>query len=537
MALHGARWVVFLFIATCLCWVRGAVEVAEAEQVAPNVEMVSLDGLISVRSIVVGEECIAVAGHSPFGEQVVVVEAATMELGATIPVSDFIADMVMVGRDLFVPRYEANRIERFRLSSGCDSYTSTNFPTPPVTGPTSIAALGGSLWFSGSTLGSLDPVTGDVTAYEGYGGRLLAAPEGGYLMTCGVKFGHITISGGEPSQFNQGPETPFNCGALEWGVSDDHIFIERSNVVVYDRSTLSFNSNIAEGSGLVSSVAFDPSRDEVSALSWRNGVGLNALHTYRNDLTRRRLISLQLPMLDGSTAMAFSGDGSNLYMSAGLSGDDDSVKRLWKLPGDPRSAALEISARDKLTIGAKVRVTTMLGVSASVDDLIVRLYADPADGPEALVAEGIVDVDGRFTRSFAPRVNTVYRAEWAGEGDFLPAQATTTVGVAPRIETELRGSYGSSGRYRLLRPGAVPKYSVKVAPNHAGEVVYFSLERFRSGRWREIDDLDVLLGPRSSKAVSIGGLRADERYRVSVKFVQDGDHANARSRYTYLLVR
>jgi hypothetical protein len=193
-----------------------------------------------------------------------------------------------------------------------------------------------------------------------------------------------------------------------------------------------------------------------------------------------------------------------------------------------------------------VTLTAHLGQHGA--DAQVSIYRKPAGGARTLVRTAAVDADGNVGVTVRPRKNTTFDAVYAGDDVYGPAASPkVSVAVRARITGTLSRFYKTSGAYRLYhyssscvtRGTGCPRYTVSVAPGHAGERVRLTLA-FRSGsRWIVAGHTTLKLNARSTARIVLRyGDRTiiGERLRLQATFRRDGSNAGNTSAWSYLRV-
>ena len=523
---------------------------ARGSSSVPALPHIDLPNLPSPRVFTVGDGCIALAGYSQ-SDDIVVVREDTFEVAATIPGTTQ-GDILFHGLDLFVPVPAQNRIDRYAFTANCASHTISQFPLDdgdmdPISGPEVLVWASQRLWVTGTrsesftrAIAKLDPATGKVTAYTGnYGGSLAsidAAPS--TIFVCGQSVGTVQITAGVPSS----PTVASGgCDDANWAVAEDgsQVYLnDVSDVAIVDPTDGSWLDTVGNtGNTDLNAIGAGTADDTVVGVTFHQKTvpaetGLWIWSTDTGDV----LTKLRLEIPTSAWLVVPSSDGtSNYILTSGL--DNSSVSTMWKLPAQPRSPELSVKAKKTITIGSKVKVTAHLGVFADATDRTISIYQKPFNKPQTLLKTGTVDANGNLSVTSSPTVNTTYTVSYAGEGDVLPESAHSIVGVAPRLRTKVLGSSGRQGQYFVFQAGQTAGYTLAVSPNHRGESVQFTLERFSHARWRTIGELELLLRRDSTQTVAVQNLRGGARYRINVEFYNDKDHAGATSLWSYFLAR
>jgi hypothetical protein len=140
----------------------------------------------------------------------------------------------------------------------------------------------------------------------------------------------------------------------------------------------------------------------------------------------------------------------------------------------------------------------------------VSFYKRPAGGARTLVRSAPVDADGNVAVTVRPRRNTTFDAVYAGDDVFSAAASSrVTVAVRVRIAGSLSRFYATIGAYRLYHytSGCVtrgthcPRYTVSVAPGHAGEHVRLRLAFHSASGWVVVGRQAVKLNAHSTTRI------------------------------------
>jgi len=122
-----------------------------------------------------------------------------------------------------------------------------------------------------------------------------------------------------------------------------------------------------------------------------------------------------------------------------------------------------------LTSGGATVLAARLGIAGAT----VRLSRKAAGATDfTLIGAFVTDALGALTYRAAPRVTTIYRADFPGDAEWLPASAEVTVTVRPRVRL-----FAPETVYR----GARARLTVLVAPAHPGAAV--TIEMWNGDAW------------------------------------------------------
>jgi hypothetical protein len=212
----------------------------------------------------------------------------------------------------------------------------------------------------------------------------------------------------------------------------------------------------------------------------------------------------------------------------------------WIIAAEPglldSKPTLQASAT-KVKYGRSVRLTAHLPAFDDASNTELTIYQTPSGGTKTALVSGPVDENGDLTIVVRPERTTTYVAEWEGDDRYAPgASLIRKVRVQVVVTTTLAGYYGRSGAYKLYRPGADPRVTGKVAPNHAGMKLTFWLQVRFGGRWEFIGTPRFRLGPRSSVTVILQNPPSGYAFRIKGVFPADSDHLGGASSWKYFRV-
>jgi DNA-binding beta-propeller fold protein YncE len=209
----------------------------------------------------------------------------------------------------------------------------------------------------------------------------------------------------------------------------------------------------------------------------------------------------------------FAFDEFDTLRPAGLAFGDTSLYAVSGLQGrhpflhvlDPRRrTGLTIAAGQRsYAYGATAVVSAHLGTTDT--NRFVSIYVTPYEGTPRLLKRARVDATGTLLAHARVFKRTTFTATFAGDADSLPARATVVVGVHARVTNALRHYYARSGIYHLYHVGTDPALVATVAPNEAGECLYFRAQQQIGGAWRALESSScVTLDPHSRAAAYLG---------------------------------
>ncbi len=115
---------------------------------------------------------------------------------------------------------------------------------------------------------------------------------------------------------------------------------------------------------------------------------------------------------------------------------------------------------------------------------------------------GTREVDGLGVARFEVPVTrrTRFEARYAGDDAWEPADDSTSVGVAARLQPWMRQQTGRDGRYYLYGRGRTLVGGSTVAPRHPGDCLAFRVQLRDRGSWRDLLVLPCTPLDSSSKA-------------------------------------
>ena len=179
---------------------------------------------------------------------------------------------------------------------------------------------------------------------------------------------------------------------------------------------------------------------------------------------------------------------------------------------------------------------------------VVSIYRRPAGGARTLVRSAAVDADRNVQVTVRPRTTTTFDAVYAGDDVFRAASSPrVAVAVRVRIAGTLSRFYATSGAYHLYhyssscvaRGTGCPRYTVSVAPGHAGDKVRLTLAFHSASGWVVAGHSSVKLNRRSAARILLRyASRAviGQRFRLEAHFTGDTKNAGNTTAWSYLRV-
>ena len=249
-------------------------------------------------------------------------------------------------------------------------------------------------------------------------------------------------------------------------------------------------------------------------------------------------------------SVALSADGRRMFAVGGHQGyPENQDAYLWVMDGPalaPVSLTLAVGTH-WIVAGKTVHLTAHVTHVAA--DSLIRIYATSVGHPRRLVATGHPDRAGNFSVTLRPGRNTHYDAETPAGTTYGSATAPKKpwVFVRARVTAKLSGYYGSSGSYLLYHYTTAcprshrgcPTVTAVVHPNHAGKLVYVTLQELIAGHWRTAFQDPYKLNSHSrAKVLTIyrSSTIIGKNFRVEAYFDGDADHESGTSRWHYFRI-
>jgi subtilisin family serine protease len=148
-----------------------------------------------------------------------------------------------------------------------------------------------------------------------------------------------------------------------------------------------------------------------------------------------------------------------------------------------------------------------------------------------------VDLDTQITATVPDGATTGMIIVTTPAGTGISATQFTVAEPAPQVTGMLKGFYASWHHYKLYHVGRDVVYRGEVAPNLAGEELYFELQRLKRAGWRRQAVAHFTLGRGSAVGVRVyaSGLREGEGYRIRCYLPPFGSRPGATSAWSYFM--
>jgi len=131
----------------------------------------------------------------------------------------------------------------------------------------------------------------------------------------------------------------------------------------------------------------------------------------------------------------------------------------------------------------------------------VTLYAQPYSGSKSTIATGTVDSHGNFSAWYKVTRNTTFTAAFTGDYRYNPTTATTTAWDHAQVTDILRLNLATTtingthyAVYHSDDPYLQPLFETTVTPDHTGQNLAVTLQRYYSDSWHTITTTTTQLG-------------------------------------------
>jgi hypothetical protein len=365
--------------------------------------------------------------------------------------------------------------------------------TGTSTCPGDLAFTSGQVWFSsvcGAGLRALDPsdwsVSGSlanlsdavIEASPAYPDQLFAMQRG---ISPGTLYAYTTVGGATPSATVRTSRWNVGSNGRDLALTPDAGTVITASGAPYEHPA--FKTTDLSGAGVYGSSYYP----NAVAVREDGMVAAGISGYYQPD------VYLYQP---GSTTLFRSyefGGTDNELLPGGLA---FSSTRLYAVSADLythsnyRLHVLTTRNNTDLSIGTDRKAyrfdgaaTVTAGLPVAMAGRTISIYAEPFAGARRLVASGPVDADGRLTATVRVTQRTRFVAEYAGDQEFEPKSASTTVTAAAKTTATMLDARRRSGKYYLYRFDRSAIIKGAVSPNHGGDCLKFRWQ-FYSGRWR-----------------------------------------------------
>jgi hypothetical protein len=226
-------------------------------------------------------------------------------------------------------------------------------------------------------------------------------------------------------------------------------------------------------------------------------------------------------------ALAFA--GTNVYA---VSGDSSASYRLHVLSTLPLATMSLKTDKGTYAYGRTVHLTVK--VPGGDPGATVSVYATPRKGKRVLVKSGHL-TSGRMKATFPVHRRTTFSAVYGGDTSHAPTTKTTKVLVRARLVSKLFRSYRKKHGVWLYHVRKDPVVAAAVRPNHAGDCLYFFVQRPHGSGWRTFAKTGCLaMDAKSAAAAKLDGHHAvGERLRFRVEWRGDKDNVRKNGHWLY----
>ncbi|QMU79077.1 Ig-like domain repeat protein [Streptacidiphilus sp. PB12-B1b] len=145
------------------------------------------------------------------------------------------------------------------------------------------------------------------------------------------------------------------------------------------------------------------------------------------------------------------------------------------------------------------QVTAHLGTT--YNNRQVTLYAQPYGGARSAIRTATVDAHGNLSAWYKVIRNTTFTAAFGGDYRYAPAAASRTVWDSAQVDDIMRLSSSTATiggtRYQVYyrdAPAMAPLFETTVSPDHSGQPLVVTLQRYSSGAWHTTSTSTGYLG-------------------------------------------
>ena len=212
----------------------------------------------------------------------------------------------------------------------------------------------------------------------------------------------------------------------------------------------------------------------------------------------------------------------------------DATYRLRVITPRGRSAVTIKSGATTYSYGASAKVTVHL--TSGSPNRQVSVYARPYGGTEKLLRTATVDGSGNLTVSTTVARRTTFRVAYAGDADFDPAGASTAVAVRAKVTPTMKNYIGRSGSSYVYKVSRNARIVGAVAPNHAGDCLYFRAQFYVNRAWRYPSATSCVRMSSTSRGIAVlsGKGLAGIRVRLRAEWRGDTENAARTSEWRYV---
>ncbi|MEU3452416.1 hypothetical protein ABZ671_02240 [Micromonospora sp. NPDC006766] len=259
------------------------------------------------------------------------------------------------------------------------------------------------------------------------------------------------------------------------------------------------------------------------------------LHVMRKDDTGSRTLPAVTTTATGEFSFTDTPlvGGSNTYtvtFAGDTFVDGSSRSATVRISHDPATLRLTTKA-DPKNWAPPVTVTAFLGTTYT--NRQVCLYAQSYGEGRMTLKCGTVNSSGNLTATHLIHKRTTFTATFAGDHRYAPATATQVVTTPAKVDVALVSpAVKRSGKYRVFQRKANPVTKSWVTPNNKGTCMYYTVQAYKSGKWRTVSTSKCLKLNSASvgKYTYTGKRTVGVPYRVRAKF--GGSTANLAT-YSY----
>jgi hypothetical protein len=134
--------------------------------------------------------------------------------------------------------------------------------------------------------------------------------------------------------------------------------------------------------------------------------------------------------------------------------------------------------------GTKVALVAHMGAATpGTVSIFATPYGTYGAGIKSLLKTGVPNAAGDVAVYYTIVSKTLVTATFNGDTHFDPGTATKYLSSRAKIYDSFAHYSGTSGSYKIYKPGGLIEYDVKVAPVNGGACMSFVLQTYSSGSW------------------------------------------------------